>query len=66
MNGDELGGRLRRGDLAAAPAVLNLLESRAPADRDAAAKLLRAVSPASLGGEAAGAHHRRDGAAGRG
>jgi LAO/AO transport system kinase len=49
-----LGERLRRGDLEAAPAVLNLLESTAPADRAAAAELLRAVSPAALGGEAAG------------
>ncbi|HEY5197678.1 MAG TPA: GTP-binding protein [Solirubrobacteraceae bacterium] len=54
MSGAELGARLRRGDLSAAPAVLNLLESTAPVDRVAAAELLRVVSPAALGGEAAG------------
>jgi LAO/AO transport system kinase len=52
--GRELGERLRRGDLGAAPAVLNLLESTAPADRAQAADLLRSVSPAVLGAEAAG------------
>jgi LAO/AO transport system kinase len=52
--GREFGERLRRGDLSAAPAVLNLLESTASADRAQAAELLRAVSPAALGGEAAG------------
>ncbi|HWH12096.1 MAG TPA: ArgK protein [Solirubrobacteraceae bacterium] len=52
--GRELGERLRRGDLSAAPAVLNLLESTATADRAQAAELLAAVSPAALGGEAAG------------
>ncbi|MEA2289327.1 MAG: GTPase [Solirubrobacteraceae bacterium] len=53
-SGAELGARLRERDLGAAPATLNLLESRAPADRDEAAALLRAVSPAALGGEAPG------------
>jgi GTPase len=50
--GDELGRRLRDGDLSAAPAVLNLVESRAPRDREQVADLLRSVSPAALGGEA--------------
>jgi GTPase len=54
VTGAELGARLGRGDLSAAPAVLNVLESSAPADRAAAAELLRAVSPAGLGGEAPG------------
>src|SRR3954447_17498664 len=52
--GEELGARLRDGDLRAAPAVLNLVESRAPRDREEIAALLRAVSPAALGGEATG------------
>ena len=52
MSGAELGARLRRGDLAAAPAVLNLVESTAPADREQAAALLAAVSPAAVGAEA--------------
>jgi LAO/AO transport system kinase len=51
-HGEELGARLRDGDLGAAPAVLNLVESRAPRDRQDVAALLRAVSPASLGAEA--------------
>jgi LAO/AO transport system kinase len=50
--GDELGRRLRDGDLSAAPAVLNLVESRAPGDRDEIDALLHAVSPAALDGEA--------------
>jgi LAO/AO transport system kinase len=50
--GARLGERLRAGDLAAAPAVLNLVESRAAAARDEVAALLREVSPAALGGEA--------------
>jgi LAO/AO transport system kinase len=53
--GAALGARLREGDIAAAPAALNLLESSAPGDREQAAKLLREVSAAALGGEA-GAH----------
>ena len=54
MSGAELGRRLRDGDLAAAPAVLNILESRAPGDREQAKALLHEVSPAALGGEAQG------------
>jgi LAO/AO transport system kinase len=54
VSGAELGARLRRGDLSAAPAVLNLLESTGPADRAQATELLQAVSPAALGGEAPG------------
>jgi LAO/AO transport system kinase len=48
----ELGGRLRERDLTAAPAVLNLVETRTRAADTAA--LLREVSPAALGGEAPG------------
>jgi LAO/AO transport system kinase len=51
-DGAELGRRLRERDLAAAPAALNLVESRTPAAREQTAALLHAVSPASLGGEA--------------
>ena len=54
VNGAELGRRLRDGDLAAAPAVLNILESRAPGDLEQAKALLHEVSPAALGGEAQG------------
>ncbi|HZU40920.1 MAG TPA: ArgK protein [Solirubrobacteraceae bacterium] len=50
--GRELGERLRGGDLGAAPAVLNLLESRTPAARAEAEALLDAVSVSALGGEA--------------
>ena len=50
--GEELGQRLREGDLSAAPAVLNLVESRAAADRSEIDALLHAVSPAALGAEA--------------
>ena len=50
--GADLGRRLRDGDLAAAPAVLNLVESRRKADD--VADLLREVSPAVLGAEPAG------------
>ncbi len=50
----ELGARLRERDLTAAPAVLNLLESRTPASRHGARTLLATVSPAALGGEAPG------------
>lgn len=53
-DGSELGARLRERDLTAAPAVLNLLESRSPDTREQAEALLAAVSPAALGGEAAG------------
>ncbi|MGH2911181.1 MAG: GTP-binding protein [Solirubrobacteraceae bacterium] len=52
--GAALGARLRERDLRAAPAALNLLESRTAADRKQAVELLREVSPASLGGEAGG------------
>jgi LAO/AO transport system kinase len=52
--GAALGARLRAHDLAAAPAALNLLESKTAEDRREAAALLREVSPAALGGEAAG------------
>jgi LAO/AO transport system kinase len=53
-DGSALGARLRERDLAAAPAVLNLLESRTPASAHEAGTLLSAVSPAALGGEAPG------------
>ncbi len=52
--GAELGARLRDRDLSAAPATLNLVESRTPADREQTAALLRELSPAKLGGEAQG------------
>jgi LAO/AO transport system kinase len=54
VDGSELGARLRGRDLTAAPAVLNLLESRSPASREQAEALLSAVSPAALAGEAPG------------
>ena len=54
MNGAELGARLRDGDRTAAPAVLNLVESRTPAARAATGELLAAVAPGALGGEAPG------------
>ncbi|MGO9955193.1 MAG: GTP-binding protein [Solirubrobacteraceae bacterium] len=50
--GRELGARLRDGDLSAAPAVLNLVESRGPAARAETEDLLAAVAPAALGREA--------------
>jgi LAO/AO transport system kinase len=50
--GAQLGARLRDGDLSAAPAVLNLVENRAPGSREEVGALLEAVSPAALGGEA--------------
>jgi GTPase len=52
--GEALGARLRDGDLSAAPAVLNLVESRAARDRPEIAAMLRAVSPGALGHEAPG------------
>jgi LAO/AO transport system kinase len=52
--GAELGERLRARDVTAAPAVLNLVESRTAGGADEMAALLRAVSPAALGGEAPG------------
>ncbi len=51
---EDLAARLRDGDLSAAPAVLNLVENRSPVKRAQIAALLRGVSPAALGGEAAG------------
>ena len=48
------GGTPARGDLHAAPAVLNLVESRTPEAREQTAELLAALSPAALGGEAPG------------
>lgn len=53
-DGAELGARLRDGDLGAAPAVLNLVENRAPGAQAAIAALLAAVAPVALGGEAPG------------
>jgi LAO/AO transport system kinase len=53
-DGADLAARLRAGDLSAAPAVLNLVETRTPAARGAIAELLRGVAPAALGGEARG------------
>jgi LAO/AO transport system kinase len=53
-SGRELGARLRERDLSAAPAVLNLLESRAVGAREQAWELLAEVSPGALGAEAAG------------
>jgi LAO/AO transport system kinase len=53
-NGRELGTRLRDGDLSAAPAALNLIESRAPSARAQTEALLAEVAPTALGGEAAG------------
>src|SRR6478609_2970735 len=50
--GADLGARLRGRDLTAAPATLNLVESRSPAARAEVAALLREVSPTALGGEA--------------
>jgi LAO/AO transport system kinase len=50
----DLAARLRDGDLAAAPAVLNLVENRSPAKREAIDALLRGTSPSALGGEAPG------------
>jgi len=54
-DGQELGRRLREGDLSAAPAALNLIEDRTPRGRDGTAALLEEVSATALGGEA-GAH----------
>ncbi len=46
MSGAELARRLSEGDLSAAPAVLNLVESTTAGDRAEAADLLAAVRPA--------------------
>lgn len=54
MSGARLAARLRKGDLTAAPAALNLLESVAPADREQGGALLRELSPTKLGREAPG------------
>jgi LAO/AO transport system kinase len=53
-DGADLAARLRDGDLTAAPAVLNLVETRTPAAREAIAELLGGLSPVALGGEASG------------
>jgi GTPase len=53
-SGRDLGARLRERDLTAAPAALNLIESRAPGARVEAANLLAEVSPAALGHDAPG------------
>jgi LAO/AO transport system kinase len=53
-DGADLAARLRDGDLAAAPAVLNLVENRGEAARAEIAALLHGVAPAQLGGEARG------------
>lgn len=50
-SGADLGRRLREGDLSAAPATLNLLESTTEADRMQAAALLAEISPARIGHE---------------
>jgi LAO/AO transport system kinase len=50
-----LAGRLREGDLAVAPAVLNLLEGRGATDRASSEALQAALSPSELGREAPGA-----------
>jgi LAO/AO transport system kinase len=52
--GAALGARLRERDLGAAPAVLNLLESSAPAERAQSEALLHELSPAGPAGEAPG------------
>ncbi len=53
-SGAALGQRLARGDLSAAPVVMNLLESRADTDQLEARALMRFVSPAALKAEAKG------------
>lgn len=53
-SGSDLAARLRRGDLTAAPAVLNLVETRRPDARRETAVLLEALSPAALGHEPRG------------
>jgi LAO/AO transport system kinase len=52
LTGSELAARLRDRDLSAAPAVLNLVESRSPQVRAEIDALLAGVSPAALQGEA--------------
>jgi LAO/AO transport system kinase len=51
-SGRELGARLAERDLAVAPAVMNLVESRSPAARRQTGELLAAISPGELGTEA--------------
>jgi LAO/AO transport system kinase len=51
-SGAELGRRLREGDVTAAPAVLNLVESRPAQEAGEVEALLHEVSPGALGGEA--------------
>jgi GTPase len=53
-DGRELGARLQAGDLEAAPAVLNLVESRGPGATEQTRALLRSISPAALGFEPRG------------
>jgi LAO/AO transport system kinase len=53
-DGRALGRRLRDRDLTAAPAALNLIESRTSDAREQAQALLHELSPVALGGEAAG------------
>ncbi|MGN6866840.1 MAG: ArgK protein [Solirubrobacteraceae bacterium] len=53
-SGRDLGARLRERDLSAAPAALNLIESRAPDARIQAEELLAEVSPAALKRDAPG------------
>jgi len=53
-DGAEVGTRLREGDVSAAPAAMNLLESQTASDREQAAALLREVSPRALGSEPRG------------
>jgi LAO/AO transport system kinase len=52
LTGRELGERLRERDLSAAPAVLNLVESRTETDRAQTSELLAAVAPGAMAGEA--------------
>ncbi|WP_320669669.1 ArgK/MeaB family GTPase [Patulibacter defluvii] len=53
-SGEQLAARLRDGDLEAAPAVLNLVETRTPDAQAETARLLEALSPAGLGHEPPG------------
>jgi LAO/AO transport system kinase len=52
QDGNELAARLRERDLSAAPAVLNLVESRSEEAREQTEALLAALSPGALGAEA--------------
>jgi LAO/AO transport system kinase len=53
-DGIRLAARIRSGELAAAPAVVSLLESHGELERIQARELLAGVSPRALGGEAKG------------